>query len=49
MQNSSELGYLLSVSDLNSGSYDEARTSVRALAAERGIDGKYQTINLVMR
>ena len=39
MQNSSELGYLLSSSSLNAGDYDEQRSSVRALAFEQGMDG----------
>ena len=40
MQNSSELGYLLSTSTLNDLDYDVNRTSVRLLAEEKNMEGE---------
>ena len=39
-QNSTELGYLLSTAQLNSGDYDSAKSSVRQLARRLGKSGK---------
>ena len=39
-QNSTELGYLLSTAELNSGDYDSAKSSVRQLARRLGKSGK---------
>ena len=39
-KNSTELGYLLYISDLDDGNYDAERSSIRALATETGLSGE---------
>merc|ERR1719427_179166 len=40
LQNSTELGYLLSTRDLNTGNYEEERSSIKHLARRLGTRGK---------